>query len=344
MRHLHKLAACAALTACVIAAPAAAQSPAEGQRVVDLGNETTIREYAGSLLFSRWDGSAYHLAVRRGGVVRDLAVATQRQPFDADVGPDSRGRASAVVSICRGSCDLFVIGLDSGDRLRPVNNANTTGRDEIAPTVWKGRLAFGRRYGKDLVVPYTKRLAARRSRPSDRIGSLPRRRCDRGGCRKLENQNLKAMDLYGRWIAQSWTYGDPGPGSFNNEIRLTNVRRTDTRQLARMTTGLAGQTYLGPGFTSGYVGFFRACQNAPRDCPRQASGAIRYKISSTRYEIASDRTSWSGWTLASRSTDYHVPSPYDCAGGEPGFPPSEQCGIYRRTGLQWKGIAAKHLR
>jgi len=344
MRQLSKLAACAAIASCVIAAPAAAQSPAEGQRVVDLGRSTPLREYAGTLLFSRWDGSAYRLAIWRGGVTRDLAVPPQSRPFDADIGPDSRGRASAAVSICRGSCDLFVIGFDAGDQLRPVNNANTTGRDEIAPTVWKGRLAFGRRYRKDLVVPYTKLLKAPRSRPSDRVGGLPRRRCDRGGCRRLLNQDLKAMDLWGRWIAQSWTHGDPGPGSFQNEIRLTNVRRTDTRQIAAVTTGLGGQTYLGPAFTSGYVGFFRACQGDGGGCNSGNSGAIRYRISISRYEIAGDNEAWSGWTLASRGTDYHVPSAFACGGGDPGFPPAAQCGIYRRTRLQWKSIDEERIR
>lgn len=343
MRCLPKLAAAAVIASCVIAAPAAAQSPSEGQRVTDLGRATTLSEYSGWLLFSRWDGSAYHLAVRHDGVVRDLAVPTQSKPFDADVGPDSKGRPSAAVSICRGSCDLFVIGFDAGDQLRPVGNANTTGRDEVAPTVWKGRLAFGRRYGKDLVVAYTKLLAAPRSRPSDRLAGLPRRRCDNSGCRRLLNQDLKAMDLWGRWIAQSWTHGDPGPGSFQNEIRLTNVRRTDTRQLGAVTTGLGGQTYLGPSFTSGYVAFFRACHGDGGGCNAGNSGAIRYGISSGRYEIADDNEAWSGWTLASRGTDYHVPSAYDCSGGEPGFPPSTLCGIYRRTGLQWKSIDEERI-
>lgn len=344
MRHLPKLAAVAAIAFCVIAAPAAAQSPSDGDRVLDLGRSTPLREYAGTLLFSRWDGSAYRLAIRRGGVVRDLAVPAQRTPFDADIGPDSRGRSSAAVSICRGSCDLFVIGLDAGDRLRRVNNANTTGHDEIAPTVWKGRLAFGRRYGKDLVIPYTKLLNAPRSRPSNRVGSLPRRRCNRGNCRRLLNQDLKAMDLWGRWIAQSWTHGDPGPGSFQNEIRLTNVRRTDTRQIAAVTTGLSGQSYLGPAFTSGYVGFFRACQGDPGGCKSGNSGAIRYRISTGRYEIVAGNEAWSGWTLASRGTDYHVPSAFDCDGGDPGFLPTVPCGIYRRSGLQWKSIDEERIR
>jgi hypothetical protein len=120
---------------------------------VPLARSTPVDEYAGWLLFSRWDGQRYRLSSWHDGELRDLPVRSQATLFDADVGPDSNGRLSVVVSLCDGSCDLYLIGLGVGDRLRPVRNANTTGSDEIAPTVWKGRLAFGRRYDGDTVIP-----------------------------------------------------------------------------------------------------------------------------------------------------------------------------------------------
>ncbi|MGH2942368.1 MAG: hypothetical protein ACRDLN_06320 [Solirubrobacteraceae bacterium] len=239
-----------------------------------------------------------------------------------------------------GWCDLYVISLRPGARLPPVRNANTTGRDEVAPTVWKGRLAFGRRYGEDRVVPYTKLLAAPRSRPSDRLAGLPARRCgaiDPPDCRPIEDVRLAGMELWGRWVAQSWTYQpDDFAGVRQNEIRLTDVARIDTRQVAAMGTGIGGQTYLGPSIAEGRVAFFRACQGDPGGCSHKNSGAIRYRISTGSYEIAGVDEAWSSWAW-SASAAYHVPSAYACSGGDPGAA-VEPCGIIRTGRLPWRPL------
>jgi hypothetical protein len=325
---------------------AAAQATPADERLLPLARSTPVDEYAGWLLFSRWDGRRYRLSSWHDGEVRDLQVRSQSTVFDADLGPDSKGRPSVVVSLCDGSCDLFVIGLGAGDRLRPVRNANTAGHDEVAPTVWKGRLAFGRRYGADTVIPYTKLLRWPRSRPSERLAGLPARRCgavDPPDCRRIEDTRLAAMDLWGRWIAQRWTYQPDGfGGARQNEVRLTNVERTDTRQLAYMSTGIGGQTYLGPSIAEGRVAFFRACQGDPGGCSPTNSGAIRYRISNGRYEIDGTVEAWSGWAW-SGALGYHVPSSYACSGGDPGVT-VEACGILRRRGLDWKPTDAERVR
>ena len=104
------------LTALAVAAglPAAARA-ASGDRAIALANETPVREYRGFVLFSRWDGGAYHLSVLHAGAVTDLPVRPQSTPFDADVGPDSKGAPSAVFSLCDDSCDLYVVGFDPED-------------------------------------------------------------------------------------------------------------------------------------------------------------------------------------------------------------------------------------
>jgi hypothetical protein len=325
----------------------AAPARAQGTPIASLERTTPVREYAGWVLFSRWDGSAYHLTTWHQGTTRDLPVPASSHPFDADVGPDSGGRPSAVVSLCRDSCELYVIGFDPGDRLRPVRNANTSGHDEISPSVWKGRLVFARRYGRDHIVPYTKRLQAPRSHPSSRLASLPERRCGAitpPDCRRIKRIRLGAMELWGRWVAQSWSYQpDDFAGERQNEIRLTDIHRTDTRRLAYMTTGEAGQTYLGPSIAEGKVAFFRACLVDGGGCSTQDSGAIRYGISNRRYEIAGADEGWTGWAWGGASS-YHVPSSFDCAGGDPGEPPGERCGIYRRTGLDWKPAPQERFR
>ncbi len=158
-----------------------------------------------------------------------------------------------------------------------------------------------------------------------------------------QHTELAGLELWGRWIAQSWRYQPDGfPGFRQNEIRLTNVARSDTRQIASMITGLGGQTYLGPSIASGRVAFFRACQGDPGGCFTNTSGAIRYRISSGSYELAGARESWSAWAWSGVS-DYHVPSEFACSGGDPGLP-TEPCAIVRRIGLAWKPVAEHVIR
>lgn len=340
---MRRLMLCIAL----VLVPAADSLAQEGPAlVVPLDRATPVREYAGHVLFSRFDGERFNLSVWRNGQVRDLAVRSQRQPFDADAGPDSRGRPSATVSLCDGSCDLFVIGFGVGDRLRPVRNANTTGHDETDPTVWKGRLAFSRSYGRQ-DVPYTKLLQVPRSRPSDRLAALPARRCGAGdppSCREIKQRFVEGLELWGRWVAQSWTYQpDAFPGFRQNEIRLTDVRRTDTRQVAYMTTGLGGQEYLGPSIAEGRVAFFKACHADPEGCHSSTSGALRYRISTGGYEIDGANKGWSSWAWSGAAA-YHVPSSFDCGGGDGNVSASERCGLYRHSRGQWRAIDAGRVR
>jgi hypothetical protein len=196
------------------------------------------------------------------------------------------------------------------------------------------------------VVACAKRLSAPRSRPSDRLAGLPARRCgaiDPPDCRPLDEVRLPAMDLWGRWIAQSWTYQpDDFPGFRQNEVRLTDIHRTDTRQIAAMTTGLGGQTFLGPSIASGHVAFFRACQGDPGGCSTSSSGAIRYRISSAGHQLAGADEAWCGWAW-SGAADFHVPSSLACGGGVPGEP-VPACGIYRREGLAWTDVDGGRLR
>lgn len=344
-RGRHVLSILAAGLVAMLVAGAGAQAASSGSLVAPLARQTPLDRYGGWLLFSRFDGSVYHLSELHDGSVRDLAVPTQPKPFDADAGPDSHGEPSAVYSQCAASCDLFVIGLSVGATPRPVRNANTSGSDELAPSVWHGRLVFGRRYGKDRVVPYTKLLNAPRERPSSRLAGLPAKRCgaiDPPHCRPMKDVELTGMELWGSRVAQIWTYQpDSFPGFRQNEVRLTDVDRTDTRQVAAMTTGLGGQTYLGPAITNGRVAFFKTCQGDPGGCSSATAGLIRYRISTGGYEIAGDSVNFSGWAYDGGS-DFNVPSDIDCSGGDV-VRPSTPCGIYERASRPFSTIAASHL-
>ena len=91
---------------------------------------------------------------------------------------------------------------------------------------------------------------------------------------RIEDVTLGGMDLWGRWVAQRWTYqADDFAGFRQNEIRVTNRTRTHTRQVAYGTTGEGGQTYLGPTIAEGRVAFYRACQADRGGCSTKDSGA-----------------------------------------------------------------------
>jgi hypothetical protein len=320
-----------------------AAAHAQGERVTDLARGTPVREYDGRLLFSRWDGGEYHLSTWHDGTIADVPVPASSRPFDADIGRDRNGRPAVVVSICDDGCDIYVSGLQPGARPRRASGINARGRDEVAPSIWNGRLVFGRRSGPDRVIPYAKAPGS----PVKRLGGLPATRCgafEPPRCRPIEDVRLVGMELHGRWVAQSWTYQpDAFPGSRQNEIRLTRVGGTGTRRIAAMTTGEGGQVYLGPSIADRTVGFFRGCQGDALGCSSRVSGAIRYRIATGAYRLAGANESWTGWAW-SGAADYHVPSAFDCGGGDPGDLPSETCGIYRRDDLAWKPIAARHIR
>ncbi len=109
-----------------------------------------------------------------------------------------------------------------------------------------------------------------------------------------------------------------------------------------MGTGLGGQTYLGPSMAKGRVAFFRACQADPGGCSTQNSGAIRYRISTGDYELAGANEDWSAWAWSGAHT-FHVPSDFDCSGGDPGVP-IQECGIYRRSDPDWQDVDAERIR
>lgn len=245
-----------------IAAIAAGPAEAKTRPVASLERATPVREHAGWLLYSRWDGSHYRLTAQRDGQTLTLPVPASAEPHDADVGPDSDKRCGAI-------------------------------------------------------------------EPPD--------------CRPIEDVELPAMELWGRWVAQRWTYRPDGFGARRNEVRLTNVDRSDTRQLASSSTGIGGQTYLGPSIAKGRVAFFRACHADLGGCSSTDSRAIRYRICTEEYRLDGAVKGWTGWAW-SGAAGFHVPSAFDCGGNDPGATPKEPCAVYRRDALDWERASASRFR
>jgi hypothetical protein len=224
--------------ALVLAAPASAEDTV----VAELLRPSTIRGHAGIQVFSASDDSGYRLAILRADKVELLPVSPSPAPFDADIGPDSRGRPQLVYSRCAAGgrgCDLFVFSLAGGGTERPVRGANTADGDEFAPTLWKGRIAFARKLpGRDRPAVYTRELGAPRSRPSVRLPGIPRRTSTRG---------VIELELYGRRLAQIVFFAG------QTEVRLVDLSDRGVRRLAHTGVGEGGQYFAGIGFAGGHL-------------------------------------------------------------------------------------------
>lgn len=275
------------LTAALLAAvPAAAQATP----IARPGASTDVREHQGTIVFSRYDAAAgtYRLAIRRPGAQPEdvPGVAPADRTFEADIGPDSNGKPQLIYQRCDETCDLFVYSLVRGTGERPVRNANDPASDDVAPTLWKGRIAWARIYGEQRdrkVVVYTKRLTAPRSRPSTRLPGVPQRRCgdiDRDRCGRTLGRAVDALELWGDNLAQVVSYECNGcAGIAQTEMRLVDVEDRDARQIARQTVGLSGQQYVGPSFFAGRLAWYKACLGDPEGCKGDRHGPFRVRIS-----------------------------------------------------------------
>jgi hypothetical protein len=274
----------------------AAAAPVAGAGTVARpGAATDVREYQGTLVFSRYDAATreYRLAIRRPGAApEDVPVAPADRPFHADIGPDSAGRPQLVYERCPETCDLFVYSLGGTGGERAVRNANDPERPDTVPTVWKGRIAWARIYGEQRdrrVVVYTKALTAPRSQRSRRLPGVPVRRCgdvDRI-CAATAGRAVQALELWGNNLAQTVTYECRGcSGTAQHELRLVDVARGASSMVAFQVVGLSGQQLVGPSFHNGWLGWYKACFGDPEGCRGTAHGPFRYGLRHRTYAKA----------------------------------------------------------
>jgi hypothetical protein len=272
---------------------------APARTVAPTGGSTPVREYAGTIAFSQFDQatSSWYLTVRRAGAteVERLPIPQSTTPFEADIGPDSEGRPELIYQRCSGTraeptgCDLFVFSLAGGTGERPVRNANDPAHNDVAATLWRGRIAWTRVYGTrenpDPVV-YTKALTASQSRPSTRLRGVPRRRCGdvfEHQCGPTTGRSVQALELRGRKLALTVRYTCRGcSGILQTELRLNDVRNRSSRQIAFQVVGLSGQALIGPSFFAGRLAWYKACLVEPSGCRR--GGPFRYTLSTRRYQ------------------------------------------------------------
>jgi len=289
--------AIALATVAALAVPAAANA----QTVATPGAATSVKEFAGTIVFSQFDRAAnqYSLMVRRAGAAAPEAipVAPSGRPFDADIGPDSSGRPELIYQRCSNppgvptGCDLFVFSLASATGERPVRNANDPGHNDMNPTLWRGRIAWSRDYGSGSEpnpIVYTKALSAPRSMPSKRLPGVPQRRTgdvDRNVTGPTTGRTVRDLELWGENLALTVSYGCGGcSGIDQSELRLDDLADGTARQVAFQVVGLSGQTLVGPSFFNGRLGWYKSCLGDPAGCQQGQGGPFRYALTARTYQ------------------------------------------------------------
>jgi hypothetical protein len=158
------LAGAAMLLAC--AAPAGASALPE--TIATLEAQAPISARDGWLVWSVPGAGGWTLEAWHDGVVRPLPVKPRPEPFDANVGTDASGMAVVTFSRCavtpemepagtsRGSggvltvprtgrgCRVHVLNLQTGRESTPPI-PHPAGTSDTTPSMWHGRVAFGRR-------------------------------------------------------------------------------------------------------------------------------------------------------------------------------------------------------
>lgn len=234
--------------------------------VARLPNESEIRAYGGVAVVSVLDRprEEYRLArVHDDGRVEPLpGVPPRAEPFDADVGPDSRGRPVVVYSRCadvvepRG-CDLVLHRIGRRGEV-PVRTASTRAANETEPTVWRGRVAWASERDGRTTILTRSRLAAR---------TLPARRVRRAAT----SYGVEQLELRARLLAAVTREDDGDLGT--SFLRLHDLRSggASPRTLRRVGTGMSGATIVGPAFTSDRLGWLVACFGDSGGCTQGPS-------------------------------------------------------------------------
>jgi hypothetical protein len=220
----------------VLALVAAIPALASAVTVAQPGGPTAVRAYGGMIVFSAFNQAEHrwYLSVRMAGAkaAQRLRIAPSPVAFDADIGPDSRGRPELIYQRCAGSpskptgCDLFVYSLTGATGERPVRNANDPSHNDVSATLWRGRIAWTREYGAGKnanPVIHTKMLAAPRAQPSRRLPRVPQMRC--GDVENLWGpttyRRVEALELWGDDLAVTVDYASRGcSGIAQSELRL----------------------------------------------------------------------------------------------------------------------------
>jgi hypothetical protein len=275
-----------ALLAVVAALPAAAGA----DTVARPGASTSVREYGGTLVFSRFDAATreYRLAIRRPGrESQDLPVAPADRPFDADIGPGANGGSQLVYVRCDETCDLFSYALGAAvapsraggaQRQRPGAARHrpdaVEGPDRVGAHLRRAARPQGRRLHE---AADRAAVAAVAAPPGRTDAALRRPRC--AHVRRHARSRRAGARALGDNLAQTVTYECRGcAGTAQHELRLVDVSRGTSAMIAYQAVGLGGQQLVGPSFHNGWLGWYKSCFGDPDGCGGTSHGPWRYGL------------------------------------------------------------------
>lgn len=219
------------------------------------------------LAYSQPDGERFRLVIDG----RVMPVATSKTPFDVDLGTNRRGELVAVYSKPRARDDRDVFWLDlEAERERRVRGAARRGRNEFAPSVSRGRVAFA--ISRD---------------PRDRLAAVP---LDGGPLTELRapagsrSFRVWETELAGGVLAftAEELEDDESESSFS-QLWFSRSRRSPKLLHRAQNTSMRSTTFLGLAVTSRWV----STGLAPMDESFDDPGAVRVAPSSgTRQRAA----------------------------------------------------------
>ena len=277
----------AAAIALLLLLSASAPEPARAavsapQDVEALTMQSTVAAHGRLVAWSRHDPAdgSFRLVVANVGSLdappEVLPIAPREIAFDVDLGPGPDGSTIAVYSRCRTEpagdhygqklwpnnatgCDLYRYDFAARTERR-LSRLSSRRADEFLPTVWRGRVAFARAYGRyrdgdwrDPVL-YTHSLD----------GSEASRRESQGTTRGVRRIGFTGLDLYGRRLALTRRFvGRDDSGT--SQMRVTTLG-SGSRLLAQRSSGLTQRLLRSPQFHHGRVMWTEQCAGDPGGC------------------------------------------------------------------------------
>ena len=265
-------------------APVAVAAPLT---IASLTADVPISAYGGWVVWSvpvpgGWGLNAWH-----AGVVTALPIAARPDPFDVDVGTDADLKVVVTFSRCSTNpkntsfpvhiapwtgddCGTQVVDLATGVE-RHGGQPRPEGASDTTPSMWHGRIAFGRHYADFGEVQQVELWTP----PSDstvtlRHGSVPTSCPFKGGCRGLLHRGaVQGLDLGPRLVTFLWWVDAPGvAGQGGWEVRadrLSNGRSVlaGSGNLGEACTGdrdlVAPSAPVAVGYDVWYSAFASAC-------------------------------------------------------------------------------------
>ncbi len=227
-------------------------APAATRTLAEVPRNAPIGAYGGWVAWSVWspERGRWRLSALHDGAIVEPPAPVRKHPFDLDLGSDANGRVVATYSRCtktaqlpadfigsphRG-CHVRVLDLLTGVERsagipRPANASDTM------PSMWRGRVAFGRSVkGSDVDQVLLWDPTTRRLRRLKR-GAVPPDVCDWNDdepCTKVGGVgHVSALDLGSRLVAFRWTVsGTRIVGHSASEMRASTLDGRRTFKLA----------------------------------------------------------------------------------------------------------------